>query len=74
MILNRPFSLAGDYNDVLDSRLDRFLHDVLNGRLVDDGQHFFGHRFGCRQETGTESGSRDNGLFHFFHLNKPPTS
>ncbi|MNN77072.1 hypothetical protein D3C81_1935050 [compost metagenome] len=51
MVLDRPFAFPRHDNDILDAGSDRFLHDILNRRLVDDRQHLFGHRLRCWQET-----------------------
>ena len=36
--------------------------DVLDRRLVDDGEHLLGHRLGRRKEARSESGGGDDGL------------
>ena len=52
VVLHGGLSSAGDNQNVLDAAVYRFLHDVLDGRFIDDGQHLFWHGFGCRQHTG----------------------
>jgi hypothetical protein len=41
---------------------DRLFDDVLDRRLVDDGQHLFGHRLGGGKEPRAETRSGDDGL------------
>ena len=48
--------------DVGEPGLDGFLDDVLNGWLVDDGQHLFRCRLGRWQESGTEPCYRNHSL------------
>jgi hypothetical protein len=68
-VCQRPFQLGIGVEMVLDRSLGRtgheyklrctgsngFLHRVLDKRLVDNGQHFFGTGFGCRQESGSSA-------------------
>ncbi|MNT37962.1 hypothetical protein D3C72_1741300 [compost metagenome] len=67
VVLYRFLVAAGYDNDALNSGLHRFFHNILNRRLVDDRQHFFGLCFGCRQEAGAES-SGGNYSFSDFHM------
>ena len=71
VILDRPFPFAGNDDDVLDAGCDRFFHDILNGRLIQDRKHFFRHCFGCGQKSCTESSRWNNRFSHFFHLISP---
>jgi hypothetical protein len=64
VILQRALAASGDEQDVLQSGLDRLLHHVLDGGLVDDGEHLLGRGLGRRQEAGAEAGSGDHGLAH----------
>ena len=48
--------------DVRDAALDGFFHDVLDDRLVHDGQHFLGHGLGDGQKARAESGGGDDGF------------
>ena len=48
MVLERGFATAGYEDDLFDPRLQRFLDRILDQRLVENGEHFFGHRFGGR--------------------------
>ena len=62
----QKLGLAGgsDDDDVIYAlRFKRFFNHVLNNRFVENGQHFFGRAFGCRQEARTEAGGRNDG-FH----------
>ena len=62
MILDRVLAAAGDEDDVVDARRDRFLDAVLDDRLVDERQHFFRLRLGRRQEAGAEPGGGKDGF------------
>src|SRR5207245_7125688 len=65
MIFDGILAFAGDDNDVLDSRRDALFRDILNLRLVDDGEHLFGLRFGGGKEARAETGGREHGLSNF---------
>ena len=65
MIFDGILAFAGDDDDVLDSRRDALFRDVLNLRLVDDGEHLFGLRFGGGKEARAEAGGREHGLANF---------
>ena len=67
MVLDGPFGMAGDNQDLFDAALEDFFHNVLDGGFVHNGQHFLGHGFGFRQEPGTEPGGRDHGFTDFHH-------
>ena len=41
---------------------DGLFDDVLDRRLVDDGQHLLRHRLRGGEEAGAESGGRNDGL------------
>jgi hypothetical protein len=62
VVFQSPFVAPGDHEEVVEADIHGFLNHVLDGRLVHDGEHFLGHRLGCRQEPGTESGGRDDGF------------
>ncbi len=51
VVFNRSFAFAGYNDDVFDAGLNGFFDDVLDGGFVNNGQHFFRHRFCCRQKT-----------------------
>ncbi len=65
VILDRALAAAGDNDDVLDAGSHAFFSDILNLRLIDNGQHFFGLRFGGRQKTRAQAGGRQNGFADF---------
>ena len=67
VILNRALVATGDDDDVLDARRRRLLDNVLDRRLVDNREHFFGLSFGGGQKTSAETGGGDNG-FAQFHI------
>jgi hypothetical protein len=47
VILDGVLAASGDDDDVRDAGVDGFLDAVLNGRLVDERQHFLRLRLGC---------------------------
>ena len=65
MILDGVLSFSRDDNDVLNPGNDALFDNVLNLRLVHDGQHFFGLGFGRRQKSRAEPGGRQNRFAHF---------
>ena len=62
MVLDRALPAARDDEDVGDPGSDGLFDDVLDGRLVDQGQHLLGRGLGRRQEPGPEPGRGDHGL------------
>ena len=62
VILDGVLAAAGDEDDVVDARGDRFFDAVLDDRLVDERQHFLGLRLGRRQEAGAEAGGGKDGF------------
>ena len=51
-----------DHDHLFDPRFDRLLDAVLDGGLVDQGQHLLGLRLGDRQKAGSQPGRRDDGF------------
>ena len=62
VIFDGVLAAAGDEDDVVDARGDRFLDAVLDDRLVDERQHFLGLRLGGGQEAGAEAGGGEDGF------------
>ena len=62
VIFDRVLAAAGDQDDVVDARRDRFFDAVLNDRLVDQRQHFLRLRLGRGKEAGAETGGGEHGL------------
>ena len=62
MFDQRGLAAAGDHAELLDAGGPRFLDRVLDQRLVDDRQHFLGHRLGGGQEPGAQAGDGQNSL------------
>lgn len=62
MVFDGIFAFAGDDDDVLDAGSDALFSDVLNLRLVHDGEHFFGLRFGRGEEARAEARGREDGF------------
>jgi hypothetical protein len=56
------FLLRPTMMSVADAGGHRLFDDVLDRRLVDDGQHLFGHRLGGGKEPRAEARSGDDGL------------
>ncbi len=65
VILDRALAAAGNNDDVLDAGSHAFFSNILNLRLIDNGQHFFGLRFGGRQKARAQAGGRQNGFADF---------
>ena len=69
VVFDGPFGLTSDHQDVLDARSQGFFDDELDGRFVNDGQHFLGQGLGGRQEAGSEARSWNDSLsYSFFHI------
>jgi hypothetical protein len=64
VVFDGPLPPAADDDDILDPRLNRFFNDVLDGRLVHDGEHFFRLGLGGRQEPGAEPGRGNHRFSH----------
>ena len=62
MILDHALVAAGDEDEMLDSRLTRFIHHVLKDRPVDNGQHLLGDRLGRGQKPRAETGDGQHGF------------
>ena len=62
MIIDRGLAAARDKEELLYPRRLGLFDRVMNERLVDDRQHLLWHRLGRRQETGSQSGDRENGF------------
>ena len=56
-----------DHGPVDAGGLEGLLHDILDDRLVENGQELLGHGLGGRQKAGTEARSGDDG-FHYVFL------
>lgn len=61
MVFQGRLAAARHHDQPLDPGFARLFHGILDQRLVDDRQHFLGHRLGGRQESGAEAGDRENG-------------
>jgi hypothetical protein len=67
MILDDTLVAAGHEDEVLDPGFARLVHDILDHRLVDDGEHFLGDGLGSRKKTRAEAGDGEDCLANFFH-------
>ena len=65
VIFDGVLALAGDDDDVLDAGGDAFFGDVLDLRLVHDGEHFLGLGFSGGKKTRAEAGGGQNGFANF---------
>ena len=65
VVLEGALGCAGDHEEVVESRVDCFFDDVLDGWSVDDRQHLFGHRFRGGEETGSKAGHREDSFTDF---------
>ena len=66
MIFDAILATAGDEDDLLDTRIHRFLHDVLNRWDIDDRQKFF--RYGlCRGEKASSQTRHGYDCFSKLH-------
>jgi len=65
MILDHALVAPGDEDEMFDAGFPGFVEDVLDQRLVDDGQHFLRHRLGGGQDAGAETGDREDGFADF---------
>src|SRR5699024_7994751 len=62
MVFERSLVAAGDHEDVAEVGIDGLFDDVLDRRLVDDGEHLLGGGLGRGEETGSQTGDGDHGL------------
>src|SRR6267154_533403 len=60
MIFDGTLAAAGDDDDVLDAGGHALFRDVLDLRLINDGQHFLGLRFGGGEESSAQASGRQN--------------
>src|SRR5207245_5163610 len=64
MIFDGILSFSGHDDDVLDPGHRAFFHHVLNLRLVDHREHFFGLGLGRRQKARAQARGRQNRFPH----------
>ena len=62
MIFDGILAFAGDDDDVLDAGGDTLFDDVLNLRLVDDGEHLFRLRLRSGEKARAKAGGREHRL------------
>ena len=70
MILDHALVAPGDEDEMLDAGFLGLVDDVLDQRLVDDGQHFLRHRLGGGQDAGAEAGDREDGFADFHGISE----
>ncbi len=66
MLDDRGLAAPGDEDHLLDPRLARLVHRILDQRPVDDRQHLLGDRLGRGKEARAEPGDRENGFLDRF--------
>ena len=62
MVDQRRLAAPGDEDHLLDPRLARFVHGILDQRPVDHRHHFLGDGLGGGQEAGAAPGNGKHGL------------
>ena len=72
IVFDRAFAAVGDDQDLLDAGGDRFLDDVLDDGLVNQGQHLLGDALRVGQQSRPESCGRNDGFSDFHALLLPP--
>jgi hypothetical protein len=72
MILDDSLVAARHEDEVLNTSLSSFIHDILDDGFVDDGQHFFRNGLGSRQKPRAEPSYRKNRFPYFFHIANYP--
>ena len=71
VVFDSPLGVTGNDQDLLNAACFDLFDDILDGRFVDDRQHFLRHGFCFRQETGAKAGGRNDGFSDFLHDNSP---
>src|SRR3974390_3232075 len=66
MVLDHPLVAPGDEDEMFDAGFLGLVDHILDQRLVDDGQHFLGHRLGGWQDAGAETGDGEDGFADFY--------
>ena len=66
MLDDRSLAAAGDEDDLLDPRLARLVHRVLDQGTVDDRQQLLGDRLGRGKKPGSETGDGKHRLLDRF--------
>ena len=66
MVFNGPLAMAGDDEYFFDAALQGFFDDILDDRLVDNGDHFLGDGLGDWQKACPIACRRDDGLTNLF--------
>src|SRR5690606_34180197 len=64
VILDGALAAAGNDGHAAHAGIERFFNAILNQRLVDDWQHFLGHRFRGGEKARAVTGSREQALVY----------
>jgi hypothetical protein len=72
MVFHDALAAAGDDEDLLDAGGDGLLHDVLDGRLVHNGEHLLGHGLCGGQHAGAQACRGDDGFTDLLHGKHSP--
>ena len=65
VVFHNALMAVGHKDDFRDTGADGFLNNVLDNRLVVDGEHFLGDILAGRKRTGTPTGNRKDDLADF---------
>ena len=65
VVVHSGLGPVGHHQDILDAGVYRLLDDILDDRLVHQGEHLLGNRLGGGQHPGPQPGGGDNGLANF---------
>ena len=65
MVGNDVLVSACDNQHFINAGIHNLLNNILNRRLIHNGQHFLWHGFGDRQKTGAQARSRNDRFFYF---------
>ena len=60
VLLEGTLSAADHHENIGDSTFDTFFHNILDGRSIDDREHFLWHGLGGGEKPRAKSGSRNN--------------
>ncbi len=65
MVFNQALAAVGDNQDIRDAGADGLFHNILDGGLVHDGQHFLRHGLCGGKNPRPKPRGGDDGFFDF---------
>ena len=68
MVFHNGLAAAGDDENFFDAGGHGLFHNILDGGLIHDGQHLFGHGLGGGQHARAKPGGGDDGFADFVHV------